>query len=501
MKSFKQILSSILVIVMLLSSSVNMTVNAGEAEAVGGAEVVTAEKTEDEVIDTETAEVPSVVTEKGMQFKIESLENVKSIRYAYGEYETEKDIKYGIDSVSHSAKTLRTRGDSCTLQFTKPGLVSIVVTYNDGSRDFYKYDVIKSEPTVTRDGGNSITFGNLSDLKVLRYVKGEYESSYDIKRADGSVAVSGKTLNSDTYTVTLDRETYTFCVQYNDESYNYYVTGVCGDNLTWVYDKQTATLTVSGEGEMDNYSYKKIPWYVFITGIKNVQIEEGVSEISWHAFSNGVSITEIHLPNTLEGIPDSCFEHCTSLESVTIPDNVVIIDANAFRDCTSLKSVKIGDGVTMLLCFAFQDCTALTEVEFGKNIEWIDGNVFYGCKSLYDINLPRSDIEIYEGAFLGSGLYYDHKNWENGILYLDTYLIDSKYAYDDINKIVIRDGTITIAQCALVSVRADYVYIPKSVTKICGSGLPCDPETTFMVYENSFAHDFVSGRKHQIIPE
>ena len=162
------------------------------------------------------------VKEKGMQFEISNLEAVKSIRYAYGEYDTEKDIKYGESAVSHSAKTLRKRGDSCTLQFPRPGLVSIVITYNDGTRDFYKYDVIKSEPVVTCDGGNSITFSGLSDLKVLRYVKGEYDSSYDIKRASGSVTISGKTLNSDTYTVTLEPGTYTFCVQYNDESYNYY---------------------------------------------------------------------------------------------------------------------------------------------------------------------------------------------------------------------------------------------------------------------------------------
>jgi len=161
------------------------------------------------------------VKEKGMQFIIDNLEAVKSIRYAYGEYNNERGIKYGEDAVSHSGKTLRNKGNSCTLQFPKPGLVSIVITYNDGSRDFYKYDVIKSEPTVTREG-NEITFGNLTDLKVLRYAKGEYESSYDIKRSEGAVAISGKTLDSDAYTVTLEPGTYTFCVQYNDESYNYY---------------------------------------------------------------------------------------------------------------------------------------------------------------------------------------------------------------------------------------------------------------------------------------
>ena len=85
MKRINRLLSIILVMIMLISSSVSMTVNADEAEAIGGEEIATAEKIEEDIIDTETAEAPSVVTEKGMQFKIENLQDIKSIRYAYGE--------------------------------------------------------------------------------------------------------------------------------------------------------------------------------------------------------------------------------------------------------------------------------------------------------------------------------------------------------------------------------------------------------------------------------
>ncbi|MBR5516275.1 MAG: hypothetical protein IKU52_08745, partial [Clostridia bacterium] len=63
-------------------------------------------------------------------------------------------------------------------------------------------------------------------LKVIRYAKGEYKTSNEIKNAPGSISVSGKTMTADTYTVTLASGTYTFCVQYNDESYNYYTVTV-----------------------------------------------------------------------------------------------------------------------------------------------------------------------------------------------------------------------------------------------------------------------------------
>lgn len=38
--------------------------------------------------------------------------------------------------------------------------------------------------------------------------------------------------------------------------------GTCGRNLTWTYVEATHTLTISGSGEMNNYSYHTnlAPW-------------------------------------------------------------------------------------------------------------------------------------------------------------------------------------------------------------------------------------------------
>ena len=490
MKNFRCFLSSILVIVMLLSSSVNITANADEAEAVEGETVATAERIEDEVIDTETAEAPSVVTERGMQFRIENLEDVKSIRYAYGEYETEKDIKYGVDSVSHSAKTLRTRGDSCTLQFPKPGLVSIVITYNDGTRDFHKYDVIKNSPTVTRDGGNSITFSDLSDLKVLRYVKGEYESSYDIKRATGSVAISGKTLTSDTYTVELERETYTFCVQYNDESYNYYVTGVCGDNLTWVYDMQSATLTVSGEGEMGGYNYRTIPWVKYKTKIKNVILNEGITSLSDGSFCDCGLLETINLSLTLIKIGGEAFYDCDALKSVIIPDSVTYIETCAFSKCDNLESIVIGNGLTSINPYTFADCPKLKNVVFGNKINSIGYCAFVSCISLNDINLPDSLEQLEEFVFSDTGYSNNEENWENKLLYLDGHLIG---ASTQIGTCIIKNGTKSIANYVFEDSYLDVVYIPETLKHIPYSGFynSGSNKLYYYVVKGSYGEEFV----------
>ncbi|MCD7935043.1 MAG: hypothetical protein LUF77_07005, partial [Oscillospiraceae bacterium] len=37
--------------------------------------------------------------------------------------------------------------------------------------------------------------------------------------------------------------------------------GTCGENLTWTLNTDTGVLTISGEGEMDNYEWDGAPWY------------------------------------------------------------------------------------------------------------------------------------------------------------------------------------------------------------------------------------------------
>ena len=81
------------------------------------------------------------------------------------------------------------------------------------------------------------------------------------------------------------------------ETYN----GTCGENVTWALDTQTGVLTISGNGDMNNYGrYKNsAPWYSQNSYIKSVNIENGVTSIG-----------------------DAAFYGCSNLTSVTIPDSV-----------------------------------------------------------------------------------------------------------------------------------------------------------------------------------
>ena len=46
----------------------------------------------------------------------------------------------------------------------------------------------------------------------------------------------------------------------------------CGDNLTWLFDEGTGTLTISGDGAMYDYpEYDAQPWHNIRTSIKVIK--------------------------------------------------------------------------------------------------------------------------------------------------------------------------------------------------------------------------------------
>ncbi|MBR6514586.1 MAG: hypothetical protein IKT46_07115 [Clostridia bacterium] len=102
-------------------------------------------------------------------------------------------------------------------------MVTVAVQYNDGYTKIYTYTVEQKVPTFVQSN-NVVTIGNIDDLYIVRYAPGEWTTSSQIKKAPGSVAVKYSAAVDGVITVkNLKTGTYTFCVQYNDESYNYYV--------------------------------------------------------------------------------------------------------------------------------------------------------------------------------------------------------------------------------------------------------------------------------------
>ncbi len=152
-------------------------------------------------------------------------ETVKDILVGFGEWSTYAEAK--------AAKVFQLPGNSPRVvdgawnyKVAENGIYTVVIRYFDGSMETKVIHVEcndGTEPNIAIDG-NTVTLSNLNDLLVLRYVKGEYETSAEIKRAEGVVNVPyySKRIVDNSYSVTLDYGTYTFVTQFKDGNFVYY---------------------------------------------------------------------------------------------------------------------------------------------------------------------------------------------------------------------------------------------------------------------------------------
>ena len=95
-----------------------------------------------------------------------------------------------------------------------------------------------------------------------------------------------------------------------------------------------------GNGAMADYVYTHTPWYVFLTDIKTVIVEDGVTHIGNNTF-NDSGVTSVTIPASVTSIGIYSFQNCSHLTSVTIPASKMTIDNYAFYDCASLTSVTV----------------------------------------------------------------------------------------------------------------------------------------------------------------
>ena len=164
--------------------------------------------------------------------------------------------------------------------------------------------------------------------------------------------------------------------------------GQCGDSVYWSLEEKT--LTISGEGDMWNYSFddktNRVPWYDYHEEIQSVTIENGVTSIGGHAFENCDSLTSITIPASVTSIGYYAFKNCYSLTGIMIPASVSSIRDGAFEQC-GLTNITIPASVTSIGDYAFAWCGALTSILFEGNAPEFsfDDFMYSHSHAFYDI--------------------------------------------------------------------------------------------------------------------
>ena len=160
---------------------------------------------------------------------------------------------------------------------------------------------------------------------------------------------------------------------------------------------------------------------------------------------------------------------------------VVAVGANAFRDCKNITSIVIGDNILYIYDNAFRDCSNLSKISIGKNLWKIYDTALYGCNALKavhyncihtgncQINLSSIE-EITLGENVKTVSYFANTEWykkqQNGLLYLDNWLIGYK-GDEPTGDITIAEGTThidgsSLSYCSSIT----SVSIPKTVIYI-----------------------------------
>lgn len=280
-----------------------------------------------------------------------------------------------------------------------------------------------------------------------------------------------------------------------------------GDNVQWILSRD-GVLTISGSGQMDNYSSAIAPWYSS-DDIKKVVIEEGVTSVGEDAFEycyelNAVSLpsgiqsigarafyycvklAEINIPSSVRSIGDSAFYN-SNIREVTLPEGIPEIKNYTFYNCKSLKSVSIPEGVTRIGYYAFRDCTNLNEISIPESVTSIDNYAFYNCASIASLCIPGGVRYIYNTSFYNCS-NLSELTISEGVEYI---YAEAFYGCYSLRQLSLPESLLGIENQAFYGCRLEHVDIP-SMTQLGSNVFGYDVDKNFSIggYSGSPAQQY-----------
>ena len=272
---------------------------------------------------------------------------------------------------------------------------------------------------------------------------------------------------------------FVFCASAQDAK-----SGSCGEALQWTLED--GTLTISGTGEMADYSRNQAPWVP--ETVTRVIVEEGVTSISENAFRINFSLEQVTLPASLRSIGKTAFWQCASLQKAELAEGLQTIGAQAFKGCKALQEItlpqslesigdeafsgcealpllSLGPKMKTVPAGAFSDCKALRTATLDDAITAVGDNAFFRCAALQQIALPQSLQTIGRNAFAETGLS------AVSLPPAVTELGDAAFSgCNALEAVTFPDGLTTIGSGAFMNCAAlKEAQIPNSVTTLGGS--------------------------------
>ncbi len=231
--------------------------------------------------------------------------------------------------------------------------------------------------TVTKGIGNGVVDG----------FPGENENNYivynqpDIKELiidDGITEYNGTDRMNQLEEVTIGKDLITIGDRAFENSYDY-------REFTVTFDEGSQLKSIGDRA----FSF---------TGLTTITLPDSVETIGDSAFDHCNKLTSVNIPDNVTTIGNGAFQY-TAITSVAIPGSVKTIGQYAFENCTSLATLELGSGIQTIDVWAFRDCTALTSVSIPGSVKTIGNSAFNGCTSLETLSLGSGVETIGSSAF------------------------------------------------------------------------------------------------------
>lgn len=184
-----------------------------------------------------------------------------------------------------------------------------------------------------------------------------------------------------------------------------------------------------GDDKLNSYEFEEnittIGDFSFArTGLKSIEIPEGVTDIGYGAFYHCEDLSTVLIPSTVTNIEPSAFDKTRMMENfmeygsgdfficgdgillayrgkdskITIPEGVKQIGPGVFKDHKGITEVSLPDSLWRICEDAFSGCNNLKKLSGGTNVTTIEDRAFFGCP-LDCIRIVDSLERIGLGAF------------------------------------------------------------------------------------------------------
>lgn len=285
----------------------------------------------------------------------------------------------------------------------------------------------------------------------------------------------------------------------------------CGENLTWVLDTASKTLTISGTGRMKDYTSAGsgvAPWKAYLTEIETLVVEDGVTSIGKCAFMYLSRVVTARIGEGVQTIGVHAFYYCSKLQTIALPSTLREIEQQAFGDTSVLRSITFPNGCGLLSVneSAFRSGSITATSRWYQNQP--DGCVYLGDllfdykgtmpenttlrvregtrviqakfqdqTNLVDLVIPDSVFSIggssaHRGAFDGTTWLKNQQQTTQGMIYAGRVAYCFSGPMQVGQEIVLKEGTTGIAACAFYKETfLSKLVLPDSLICIQGNGI------------------------------